>query len=353
MAFELISSTSPKSARETEFLHGLKDWVALLNEQSNPSIGNLFIATDTASIEDGYKLASQENGKLIYTFLQSTAVSNYSLDITKPDSIAIFNDSNLNIHFPYPNISGLFNMPVREYIPDQSTKDIDILVHTDEAIAPGSALVKILRALNRLTNRKIVVYTECLHLAQLANPHIQFTCTGSLFNLVERSRMIIGSGYAALYGILAKLPVIVVGERGYGGIPTNKNIQLHFNGFFQGAIGGRMDGPIPEPLLLDDVKAIFNSTVSPLQTYIVDFCCTARNQFKQFIYKHTERNRDYAFNNDYTIIRSSNDYWLLSRYTRQIKGLIDPKTANNLISGKASNVPECYKHIPKITLNKT
>ncbi len=41
-------------------------------------------------------------------------------------------------------------------------------------------------------------------------------------------------------------PFIILGERGYGGIPTINNIeQFYSNEFFQGTIGGRLDGALP------------------------------------------------------------------------------------------------------------
>ncbi|MGN1276697.1 MAG: hypothetical protein ACI4UK_06895, partial [Floccifex sp.] len=223
-----------------------------------------------------------------------------------------------------------------------------------------SALFKILRTLNRLTQYKIDICSKNTNLRNILNSNITLSdSTNSIEQHVKECRMVIGSGYAILYAIKYNKPFIVIGERGYGGIPTETNILQYYQDFFQGTIGGRLDGALPENLVYEDILNI--SSKGQVCSYeFAEILSTAnKGTEKNIIAKITEITKyiqtvnvsSLKFNTDYTIIQGNGIYWLLNRFTRFIIKKIEPEEVKIINEYIAPNVePNLMNNINSIKI---
>ena len=273
----------------------------------------------------------QSSQVAIIRFLYRSDVSkHFYTDETLVDYTFGVNDLDINILYPYLQTSTKIEVPFDFHHKDDTLNEnnkYDIYVNTGEFLYADSALFKILRTLNRLTQYKIDICSKNTNLRNILNSNITLSdSTNSIEQHVKESRMVIGSGYAILYAIKHNKPFVVIGERGYGGIPTETNILQYYYEFFQGTIGGRFDGALPENLVYEDVANILEKKIIvPLRTEC--FVKTADKravQLKQKIKAIIENNADVRytelqFNTDYTIIEGNGQQWLLNRFSRHIE----------------------------------
>ena len=257
---------------------------------------------------------------------------NFAVDESVVDFTFIIRDLDINILCPYRQTTMEVDVPFVLDCPGQEEEcESDIYVNTGEFLYPDSALFKILRTLNRLTRYKIEVCTRNTNLNDIVNPNITLSdASGSIEERVRRSRIVIGSGYAVLYALRHRKPFIVVGERGYGGMPKEVNILPFYHSFFQGSIGGRLDGALPENLVYEDVANIFANgfdtapLVEKLSGCISGINAAIADKLKSLACGYGKTDvADLQFNNDYTIIEGNGIYWLLNRFTRCIVARLD------------------------------
>lgn len=300
------------------------------SEETNPQASDIIIIMGHDYIDTGIN-HKRQNSKIILFFFKSEIYRNIDIPINLIDKIFIGVDSNIKVLYPWPNlceeivpptINSLLNQPL--------TNDIDVLVDIRAPFLSDIVLLKIVRFLNKLSTYKIVVLNNSMH-STIFNSHIQLIQQYS-DQYIKSAHTVIGSGYAALEGLLFGKKVIVIGERGYGGIPTVNNINLFYADFFQGAIGGRLDGPIPEPLFFEDVQTDISNSIETTEpiTRLVEH---SLNILKEKIYRVVEQPLQHiSFNTDFTIIKSAeNRFWLLNRYTRQLISNLTPNIANKLL----------------------
>ena len=278
----------------------------------------------------------QHKTPVIRFLFRSDVAKHFYTDTNLVDYTFWVADLDINILCPYMQTSAKINVPF-DFSPtanDSSTSrpEADIYVNTGEFLYPDSALFKILRTLNRFTSLQIDVCSANDNIKNIVNGNICIAdSSGDIENHVKQSRMVIGSGYAILFAIKHHKPFIILGERGYGGIPTINHIEQFYHEFFQGTIGGRLDGALPENLVYEDVQNILNagelptadfckilSTVSTaLQSHI---CSTIANVVES---QNCTDPASLKFNTDYTIIGGDGRYWLLNRFTRFIEAALD------------------------------
>ncbi len=273
----------------------------------------------------------------VVRFLFRSDISKYFHTDTKSVDFTFWvTDLDINILCPYLQTSAKIDVPF-DFSPtanDSSTSrpEADIYVNTGEFLYPDSALFKILRTLNRFTSLQIDVCSANDNIKNIVNGNICIADSScDIENHVKRSKMVIGSGYAILFAIKHHKPFIILGERGYGGIPTINNIEQFYNEFFQGTIGGRLDGALPENLVYEDVQNILNTDEHPT----ADFCKILSNISKTMqahicdtIANVVESQNctdpaSLKFNTDYTIIGGDGRYWLLNRFTRFIEAALN------------------------------
>lgn len=277
----------------------------------------------------------QKYKKAVVRFLFRSDISQYFYtDVTQVDYTFWVCDLDINILCPYQQTSEKIAVPFDFSLTDDrkcdSTPEFDIYVNTGEFLYADSALFKILRTLNRLTQLKIDVCSKNESIKHLTNANICITDScNDIENHVRQAKIVIGSGFAVLFAIKHHKPFIVLGERGYGGIPTPNNIVQFYNDFFQGTIGGRLDGALPENLVYEDIVSIRNNMT------IQDFSSALSQELQKNMVRLIGRinlvvaqkqNADFdnlVFNTDYTIINGNGKYWLLNRFTRFVEATLD------------------------------
>ena len=272
----------------------------------------------------------QKYKKAVVRFLFRSDISHYFYtDVTLVDHTFWLCDLDINILCPYQQTSEKMAVPFDFTLSENGRGDVankfDIYVNTGEFLYADSALFKILRTLNRLTQLKIDVCSKNESIKHLTNANICITDScNDIENHVRQAKIVIGSGFAVLFAIKHHKPFIVLGERGYGGIPTPNNIVQFYNEFFQGTIGGRLDGALPENLVYEDIVSIRNNMT------IQDFSSALSQELQKNMVRLIGRinlvvaqnqNADFdnlVFNTDYTIINGNGKYWLLNRFSRFI-----------------------------------
>ena len=218
--------------------------------------------SDIILIMDRYQLdaiIAQNNiqSKIILFFLKSEISLFWDVDISKIDRIIIGIDTNLKILYPWRNLCYEV-IPPSTLISQTKTNnscDKNIFVNLEEKHGMDMGLLKIVRILNKMNNLKFTVVSDIVSKNIFNNNVTIINSSSNLDSYICSADMIIGAGYTALKGLTLGKKVIVIGERGYGGIPSINNIDLFYNEFFQGVIGGRLDGPIPESLMIEDIKS--------------------------------------------------------------------------------------------------
>ena len=300
--------------------------------------------SDILIVIDRYQLDTilekKGHSKKIVLFILKSDISLYwDVDISAIDCIIIGVDTNIKILYPWPNLCHeiLPPMPlsVQEYDENFSNND-SIFVNLEEKQYQDWALLKIVRFLNKLTDFKITVVSRTLTKDIFNNNITVIRPVSNLDSYIYSAGIIVGAGYTALKGLSWGKKVIIIGERGYGGIPTINNIALFYNEFFQGSIGGRFDGPIPESLFADDIQKLETRDLRNLNTSVIDLQNESKlklfNIFRKII-STNNKTINYKFNSDYTIIKSDEDsYWLLNRYTRLVVAQLTPVLATKLLS---------------------
>lgn len=279
------------------------------------------------------------NKCVVIRFLFRSDISNnFYTDETLINYTFWVNDLDINILYPYLQTSSKigipFNLHTKElYIQKKENAESDIYVNIGETLYADSALFKILRTLNRLTHYDIDVCSRNKDFVNFmnANVHIEDSFC-AIEEHVKKTKIVIGAGYPILYAIKYRKPFIIVGERGYGGIPNSNNIKHYFREFFQGAIGGRFDGPLPENLVYEDIQSIQNDEYDYsaeigeiLSSYIENMFHKVKKIIISIIKANQNANDvNLQFNSDYTIIEGNGHYWLLNRFTRLIIKKLDP-----------------------------
>lgn len=286
----------------------------------------------------------------IIRFLYRSDVSkHFHTNETLVDFTFWVNDLDINILYPYLQTSTKIAVPFDFHQIEGTSNNnnkYDIYVNTGEFLYADSALFKILRTLNRLTQYTIDICSKNTNLRNILNSNITISdSSSSIEQHVIQSKMVIGSGYAILYAIKHNKPFIVIGERGYGGVPTETNILQYYYEFFQGTIGGRLDGALPENLVYEDIINIFAKGQNNSSALAEILSSTNKELENNIIAKITEETKhiqalnmtDLKFNADYTIIQGNGIYWLLNRFTRFIIKKLEPtefEVINNVLQLK-------------------
>lgn len=280
----------------------------------------------------------RSNKVAIIRFLYRSDISkHFYTDETLVDYTFWVNDLDINILYPYLQTSTKIEVPfdfkTKVDVSGRNNKH-DIYVNTGEFLYADSALFKILRTLNRLTQYNIDICSKNTNLRNILNSNITISdSTNSVEQHVKESRLVIGSGYAILYAIKHHKPFIVIGERGYGGIPSKTNILQYYHEFFQGTIGGRFDGALPENLVYEDILNILRGEQIHNSEFTEALSIANKKIENIIITKITEETRrtqtlnttNLKFNPDYTIIQGNGIYWLLNRFTRFVIKKLEPE----------------------------
>ncbi len=134
----------------------------------------------------------------------------------------------------------------------EKPKILVIVSHQNTLFSP---LYQLVPWLNKLLNFDIKVVSDNKALAKMLNPNVKVIAKKGteIDQLISATDMVVGNGDAAQMAIALGKPVIVAGERGYGGLINPETFLLQYHNHFQGRIGGELGEFIPEKLLMDDI----------------------------------------------------------------------------------------------------
>lgn len=336
MKILIITSLQKKNIAESVLCDALQEMIEIHNMSYTFDTTDTYIDCIVLLNKSQHKMAVKikkaNKIPLVYFFYKSTAIENCVIDTANIDFTFIVNDIILKVLYPYPytskNIGMMFSIDKKQ--PNNEYENLDIYISTGERMIKDSALLKILRTINRFTRSKIEINSLNKSLLGIMNSNVTvLDSNNDMERRVANSNLVIGSGYAILYAIKYHKPFIVVGEKGYGGILDNNNFELQYNSFFQGRLGGKFDDAIPEKLLLEDINNVVSSGTDSL--LFGDMLISQSRQNSDYVIaKITEiveynnqittdfGNARVVFNPDFTIIKGNGDYWLLGRFTREV-----------------------------------
>lgn len=201
-----------------------------------------------------------ESIPIIYVFCISDTATESMADPSGSDYTFILRDRAINVLLPLYEQSTFLYMvnhqanPVKRRnnrLPQNRKK---IYVDIDQQ-SGGQTLHNLIGFLNLMETYDINIFSENNLYRQLINKHLSIVKDWEKINeYIEKSDIVIGSGYSAMQGVLSGKEVIIVGERGYGGLVTSANIQDHYRNYFQGRNGGQIGEYIPTNLLHRDME---------------------------------------------------------------------------------------------------
>ena len=130
-----------------------------------------------------------------------------------------------------------------------------IVVATEERTALLSTVFHLIPFLNKLLNFEITIVSEHKDLLQFMNSNIRISSNKKtdLKQIINKSDIVIASGGLAEQAVALGKPLIIAGERGYGGLLSEDIFEQQFQNQFQGRIGGTPGEFIPEKLLMENI----------------------------------------------------------------------------------------------------
>lgn len=236
----------------------------LVEEEIDPATKyDYMIAFDQKNMNRIKKVFGDQS-KIIYITRASEAAREYHCNDVCIYKSFVFLDRKCHLNLSGAHNRVFMNMLAPGVGLDQVTDKADgdssvIYIDIDNDMLNSDICLKILPLMNALPDYQIYLYTKNRTIAPLINKHIKIVNnTNEIAEYINRSDIVIGSGYAALLACKLKKKVIVVGERGYGGLVTDANVHTFYLNFFQGRNGGNLDEYVPLRLLMQDIKAVMD-----------------------------------------------------------------------------------------------
>lgn len=142
-------------------------------------------------------------------------------------------------------------------------------------------LLSILPSLNELTNIYFTILADSKY-KELINQNIQIKPKNKIGRLSDYD-IVIANQMTAVSAIMEGIKCIVIGDKGYGGIITENNIEDQYNIYFNGRMGGYINEIIPQEKLKEDILSIINND-SSFQEKITNKLINIKNSnLKKFI----------------------------------------------------------------------
>lgn len=196
---------------------------------------------------------------VIYFFCLSDITREYI--VTDIMSLTLmFKDKILNIgNFPYRILyqDMIFPSYISKSAPHNYNERPLIYIRIENDYLGELTFLKLLPLLNQMDNYLIHYQSEHSGLQHLiTNPCVEIiNSKQNIREEINKADIVIGSGMIAAFSVQQEKKIIVVGERGYGGLVTNENLKYHISNCFQGRNGGKLDEAIPIQLVLKAIEA--------------------------------------------------------------------------------------------------
>ena len=221
-----------------------------------------------------------KNRKFSHIFMccRSDLTSQFLYDNEKFDlMVAIHDQQNVNLYpFNAPHLNNMY-MPFQKQQGAElrtNKEKLQLLIH----ISRYEALLNIIPVVNQFQDIDVrIVSTEKINKC-LLNYHISVIFIRSSTDIeqfVKDSDIVIGDRSTALMGLLYHKQVIVVGDRGLGGLINEGNIEMLFKTGFNGRVGAEMLESISGHLLSEELstaiqKITQNAPFSSVIQYWID-----------------------------------------------------------------------------------
>lgn len=150
---------------------------------------------------------------------------------------------------------------------------------------------RIIQCLNLLTDLNIIVITNhkiALMLKPIINHSIKIIERSIVEAIQTSPHLILSSGASVLEAILNKIPTIVIGTMGLGGVVNQENFQKFLRSDFQGRIGGVYNEIIPSRLFLYEIQRclgdLYNTRDSNenFQSHIEETYAVAKKYYDEY-----------------------------------------------------------------------
>lgn len=315
----------------------INDYFYLVFEcTSNYNAADIIIS-DLHSLATALKLKEHYGLPVVLVFFKSMQDKLFDVDTLCVDLLICVRDTSLAYNVPqlYPYNEILFPIQIREADNEQSLKKKNILVSLSDSLINDIQLYNIIRLLNRMTQFNITILHRDHNIESICNSHISVTNRFNLIeDLVKSNYLVIGSGIAAVLALMHQKQLIIIGDTGYGGIPTFDNLPNHRNNYFQGAIGMALGAPVPSFLLHEDIEKISNREINSMFTekalheYLEIDKEHIRNRVLTLI--NNQESSDYKLNPALDYRSIGNGTIILQRFTNQILAELDKDCATAL-----------------------
>ena len=261
---------------------------------------------------------------VIFSFCISDTPHEYTVDLGLFDHTIIFEDSNSSIPLSSFNNKNFMNMiyypwDKRNLNPEKDISDKPaIYVNIDNGYFGEMIFLKILPILNQLNHYDF--YCQCSkNYRPLLNKNIKILDDKhDPIKYIQKSEMVIGSGYPIIMALLENKKAIVVGEKGFGGIVNHENLDHHFRNFFQGRNGGKYDEYIPLDLLKRSIEEPHIPSLAPnITAYLnannLNFIHDIENIVDSYRIIHDNlRNIPLTLKKEYLLMHHNNRYWIVN-----------------------------------------
>jgi len=298
---------------------------------------------------------------VIYMFCMSDIVKEYCVS-DAIDYTLVFKDKILNTEhlLSVPLIYRDMVLPADKIYPQTANnneasrpkKPPVIYLNIDDEYFGDLFFFKILPFLNLLHNYEIYYQSKKGIGRQVMNKHIRFVKSQkNIEDSIDKSDIVIASGLVAYRSVQRGKKTIVIGEKGYGGLITEENLEYHISNFFQGRTGGKFDEAIPPQLLL---RSIVSEEAPDPQKIIKKLSFIQSQNGKEFV-SLIEKVRDfdkknysdemnttyYILNPNYEITKKKSRIWLSKRgFNKLYKPVNESEATVILTFRKPHTLPE-------------
>ncbi len=222
-----------------------------------------------------------------------------------------------------------------------------MIVAIDEKTGLLSPVFHLIPLLNRLLNFEIMLVTENKGIQKMLNSNIRIVPREKtdLLQLLMESYMVVASGWLAEQAIVLNKPVIIAGERGYGGLLSEDIFELQYQNQFQGRIGGTPGEYIPEKLLMENILDLMEwgadriNTITQTNRHLLKKKVEEQKTVLNKLLQKTVKQHEELKNNLAEVNLRSSDVWqlklfskgrfvLLNIATNQVHGHFEKEEAN-------------------------
>lgn len=309
----------------------LSEYIHLAFESTTDYISADVIISDIYSVNSALKIKEESGLPIVLVFFKSQQNKLFVIDTLCIDQLICVRDTPLFYNvpqlYPYEEVSFPILIHDNENI-EKSLRKERVLVSLSDSMINGIQLYEVIRLLNKMTQYNITILCDDLNIESICNNHISVTDQfDKIEYLVKSNYCVIGSGIAAVLALMHQKHLIIIGDTGYGGIPTHNNILHHRQNYFQGAIGMALGAHIPSFLLYEDFERISDRKGKSkiLKEELYKSIENDKLQIRDIVYRliNTRKSLEYKLNTTLEYRNVRDIAIVIQRFTNQILAELD------------------------------